>query len=118
MDADKTAALSSGYRSRKIDETSHPDDWMFAGYVNGMADYLVVGVCGARVVHAALTVSPTEQAHRPREFGLRALREVESPGLLRVDGLRSCVLVPSTGGISRVNPPGNPSARNSETRTS
>jgi len=65
MDADKTAALWNGYRSRKIDETIHPDDWIFAGCVNGMADYLVVGVCGARVVHAALTASPTEQARRP-----------------------------------------------------
>ena len=26
MDADKTAALWSRYRSRKIDETIHPDD--------------------------------------------------------------------------------------------
>ena len=72
MDADKTAALWSGYRSREIDETIHPDDRMFAGCVNGMADYLVVDVCGARVVHAALTASPDGTgALPPREFRVR-----------------------------------------------
>jgi hypothetical protein len=73
--------------------TIHPDDWMFAGCVNGMADYLVVGVCRAAVVHAAPTASPTEQARRPLAdfaFGL-AMRNFVSLS-------RACDLIWRRGG--------------------
>jgi SAM-dependent methyltransferase len=69
MNPDKNAALWTAYRARAIDQTVHPDDWMFQGAARGWADYNSVGESGIRAIHAALLSAPTEEVRRAMDYG-------------------------------------------------
>src|SRR5262245_24453791 len=69
MHADYVCGLWFEYRKQAVDQTVHPDDRMFTTAVNGMDDYMGVGISAAQMIYSSLNFAPTHRVSRVLDFG-------------------------------------------------